>query len=179
MSQKCFLETDGYRVSFDLKDVQASKEYVDMVVEFTLDQYLGGIVVQSVPTFIAPSDLRRLATYFEEHIAQLLQNPDSESYTFVPMELGFQAQALGGEVYTENDGEFNLRFLLNVGRSKDEGERVYVGGESVVTLKNIRRFIASLHEALTDLPRADSVKCLGLSGDSRLESAEAKNRGRI
>jgi len=160
MSQKCFLETDGYRVSFDLKDVQTSKEYVDMVVEFTLDQHLGDIVVQSVPTFIASSDLRRLATYFEEHIAQLLQNPDSESSTFVPMELGFQAQALTGKVHADNDGEFSLRFLVNVGSSKDEGERVYVGGESVVTLKNIRKFIVSLHEALTDLPRANGVRLL-------------------
>jgi len=158
MSKKCFLETDGYRVCFDLKGVQASKEHVDMVVEFTLDQHLGGIVVKSIPTFIAASDLHRLTVYFEEHIAQLWQNSDSESYTFVPMELGFQVQALGGEVHTEDDGEFSLRFLLNVGRSKDEGERVYVGGESVVTLRNIKRFIASLHEALTDLPRADGVR---------------------
>jgi len=46
----------------------------------------------------------------------------------------------------------------NVGKSKDEGERVYVGGEAVVTLKNIRRFIASLHAVLADLPRADSMR---------------------
>jgi hypothetical protein len=158
MGRKCFLETDGYRVSFDLQDIQTSKENVDMIVEFILDQHLGGIMVKSVPTFIASSDLYRLATYFEEHIAQLPQNPDRASYTFVPMELGFQVQALAGEVHAENDGEFSVRFLVNVGKSKDEGERVYVGGESVVTLKNIRRFIASLHEALADLPRADGMR---------------------
>lgn len=158
MGKKCFLTTDGYRVSFCLKEVQASKEDVDIIIEFILDQHLGGIMVKSVPTFIALSDLYRLATYFEEHIAQLLRNPDSESYTFVPMELGFQVQALAGEVHAENDGEFSVRFLVNVGKSKDEGERVYVGGESVVTLKNVRRFIASLHEALADLPRAHGVR---------------------
>jgi len=158
MSKKCFLEADGYRVSFSLKDVQASKEYVDMIVEFTLDQHLGGISVKSVPTFMASSDLHRLATYFEEHIAQLPQHPDRESSTFTPMELGFQVQALAGEVHAENDGEFSVRFLVNVGKSKDEGERVYDGGEAVVTLKNIRRFIASLHAVLADLPRADGVR---------------------
>jgi hypothetical protein len=145
-------------VSFNLEDVQASKEHVNMVIEFALDAYLGGIVVKSIPAFTAVSDLYRLTTYFEEHIAQLRQNPDSESYTFFPMELGFQAQALEGEVHIENDGDFSLRTLLNVGRNKDAGERVYVGGESVVTVKSIRKFIASLHEALTDLPRADGVR---------------------
>ena len=129
-----------------------------MIVEFILDQHLGDIMVKSVPTFIAASDLYRLATYFEEHIAQLLRHPDRASCTFVPMELGFQVQALAREVHAENDGEFSVRFLVNVGKSKDEGERVYVGGESVVTLKNIRRFIASLHEALADLPRADGMR---------------------
>jgi hypothetical protein len=158
MGKKCVIETDGYRVSFDLKDMQASKEYIDMIVEFTLDQHLGDIMVKSVPTFIAASDLYRLATYFEEHIAQLLQNPDGASSTFVPMELGFQVQALAGEVHAENDGEFSVRFLVNVGKSKDEGEKVYVGGEAVVTLKNIRKFIASLHEALANLPRADGMR---------------------
>lgn len=158
MDKKCFLETEGYRILFALKDVQASQEYVDMIVEFTLDQHLGGIMVKSVPTCIASSDLHQLVTYFEEHIAQLLRNSDRESCLFVPLELGFQVQALAGEVYAENDGEFSVRFLLNVGKSKDEGERVYVGGESVVTLKNIRRFIASLHEALANLPRTDGVR---------------------
>ena len=104
------------------------------------------------------SDLYRLATYFEEHIVQLLQNPDGASSTFVPMELGFQVQALAGEVHAENDGEFSVRFLVNVGKSKDEGEKVYVGGEAVVTLKNIRKFIASLHEALANLTRADGMR---------------------
>jgi len=67
MGKKCFLETDCYRVSFDLKDIQAPQEYVNMIVEFTLDQHLGDIMVKSVPTFIAVSDLCRLAMYFEEH----------------------------------------------------------------------------------------------------------------
>jgi hypothetical protein len=158
MDKKCILETEGYRISFSLKAVQDSKEYVDMIVEFTLDQSLGGTIVKSVPTFIASDDLYRLVAYFEEHIAQLPQHPDREASTFVPMELGFQVQALAGEVYAENDGKFSVRFLLNVGKSKDEGERVYVGGEAVVTLKNIRKFITSLHEALADLPRGDGVR---------------------
>ena len=158
MDKTCILETAGYRVAFSLRAVQTSREYVDLLVEFTLDQHLGGIVLQSVPTCITARDLSRLAQYFEAHMAQLLRHPDSESSTFVPMELGFQVQALAGEVEAENAGEFSVRFLLNVGTSQDAGERVYVGGESVVPLKNVRKFTASLHAALADLPRADGVR---------------------
>jgi hypothetical protein len=90
-------------------------------------------------------------------IARLQQHPDSESDVFVPLELGFQVQALAGEVQAGDDGEFSVRFFVNVGESSQAGHRVYIGGESVVTLKNLRVFLASLHEALAVWSRAHSV----------------------
>lgn len=158
MTRKCVLETEGYQVSFDLKETQVSKEYVDMAVELALDQHLGSITVKSVPTLIAVRDLYRLVEYFEAHIAQLLRYPDCESSTFVPMELGFQVQALAGEVQAENAGEFSLRFFVNVGRSEADGHCVYMGGEAVVTLTNLRRFVTSLQETLAALSCADGVR---------------------
>jgi hypothetical protein len=95
--------------------------------------------------------MQRLAGYFEEHIAQLRQNPDSESQVFVPTELGFHVQALAGEVDQDREGEFSVRFFVNVGQSKVKGHRVYVGGESVVTLEQVRTFLTSLHDAMTAL----------------------------
>lgn len=158
MTRKCVLETEGYQVSFDLKETQVSKEYVDMVVELALDQHLGSIAVKSVPTLIAVRDLYRLVEYFEAHITQLQQYPDCESSTFVPMELGFQVQALAGEVQAESAGEFSVRFFVNVGRSEADGHRVYMGGEAVVTLTNLRRFVTALQETLADLSCADGVR---------------------
>ena len=158
MTKKCVLETDGYQVSFDLKETQVSKKYADMVVDLVLDQHLGSVAAKSVPTLIAVRDLYRLMEYFEAHIAQLLWDPDRESSTFVPMELGFQVQALAGEVQAENAGEFSLRFFVNVGRSEADGHRVYVGGEAVVTLTHLRRFVTSLQETLADLSCADGVR---------------------
>ena len=157
MVQKYVLETDGYWICFDLKGTQAAKESVEVVVELVLDRNLGDVAVKSIPTLMTVRDLHRLVAYFEEHIALLQQNPDSESYVFVPMELGFQVHALAGEVQAGNDGEFSVRFLLNVGESSPVGHRVYIGGESVVTLKNLRVFLASLHEALTAWSRAHGV----------------------
>src|SRR5262249_60445744 len=92
-------------------------------------------------------DLSRLVAYFEEHIARLQQHPDSESDVFVPLELGFQVQALAGEVQAGDDGGVRVRFFVNVGERSQAGRRVYIGGESVVTLKNLPVFLSSLHEA--------------------------------
>jgi len=155
MTKKCLLETDGFQISVDLNTIETSKEHVGITVELVLDKHLGNVVIKSVPTCITLSDLWRLAVYFEEHIERLRQNFDSESYTFAPMELGFQLQALEGEIHQEHDGEFSLRFLLNVGEGSKQNHRVYIGGESVVTLKSIRIFIASLHEALAALSRSN------------------------
>jgi len=157
MVQKYILETEGYRILFNLKETQAAKESADVVVELVLNRHLGDVAVKSVPTLMTVRDLSRLVAYFEAHIARLQQHPDSESYVFVPLELGFQVQALAGEVQAGDDGEFSVRFFVNVGESSQAGHRVYIGGESIVTLKNLRVFLASLHEALAAWSRAQAV----------------------
>jgi hypothetical protein len=157
MVQKFVLETEGYQICFALQETQAAKESADVVVELILDGNLGDVAVKSLPTLMTVRDLSRLVAYFEAHIARLQQHPDSESYVFVPLELGFQVQALAGEVQAGDDGEFSLRFFVNVGESDTTGHRVYIGGESVVTLKNLRVFLASLHEALAAWSRAHGV----------------------
>jgi hypothetical protein len=157
MVQKYVLETEGYQICFALQETQATKESAEVVVELILDRNLGNVAVQSVPTLMTVRDVVRLVAYFEEHIARLEQHPDSESYVFVPLELGFQVQALAGEVQAGDDGEFSVRFFVNVGESSQAGHRVYIGGESVVTLKNLRVFLAALHEALATWSHAHGV----------------------
>ena len=157
MVQKYVLETEGYRICFTLQETPAAKESAEVVVELALDRHLGDVAVKSVPTLMTVRDLARLVAYFEAHIARLQQHPDSESYVFVPLELGFQVQALAGEVQAGDDGEFSVRFFVNVGESSQAGHRVYLGGESVVTLKHLRVFLASLHKALAAWPRVHSA----------------------
>ena len=69
---------------------------------------------------------------------------DSESYTFIPPDLQFQLQALSGQIRSQDDGEFTLRFMLNTGKSNPEGFAVYVGGEAVISLENVNRFLSSI-----------------------------------
>ena len=126
MVQKYVLETEGYRICFALQETQAAKESAEVVVELILDRNLGDVAVQSVPTLMTVRDLSRLVAYFEAHIARLQQHPDSESDVFVPLELGFQVQALAGEVQAGDDGEFSVRFFVNVGESStSRSSRLY------------------------------------------------------
>lgn len=151
MLYQCLLETDGYQVLFDLKNLDASKEYFDLIVDFQLDSRILEFSIKSIPSFIAIKDLHRIITYFEEHIANLQKDPNSESYTFVTWELGFQLQAQSGDVDSPNEGEFGLLFMINVGRSHEQASRTYVGGESTVTVENARKFISSLQVVLDQL----------------------------
>jgi hypothetical protein len=145
MIGRCLFEAYGYTVSFDFMKVDAAREYVDTIIEFSLDQELDGILVKSMPTFIAVKDIAKLATYFSDHIQSLIQNPESESLIFVPMELGFQVQALSGDVQSVDEGGFTVRFMVNVGKEPLENLSVYMGGEGVVSVENATKFISSLN----------------------------------
>lgn len=157
MIGKCLLETEGYKIFFELKSLETSKQDVDLIVEFQLNPHLGGLVVKSIPSIFAIKDLERLINYFEEHIACLKVDPDSESSIFITYGLGFQVQALSGEVRSLNDGEFTMRFMVNVGQSDFADSRTYVGGESDVTLENIKSFTSSLQSVLRELSCVEAV----------------------
>ncbi|HYT93729.1 MAG TPA: hypothetical protein VEL76_33730 [Gemmataceae bacterium] len=153
MTAQCLLDAGGYQVTFAFHNGRASREYLDAVVELSLPAELGAVAVKSQPTFIAVKDLQRLAAYLGEHVAALQRDPDRDAPLFVPLELGFQLQALSGDVDSDNDGEFTLRFMINVGQPA-EGSRVYVGAESTVEVVRIREFIASLEGIASESSRS-------------------------
>jgi hypothetical protein len=150
MSTQCVLEAESYRVVFHFKNAATDGNYLDTLIELSLHPELGTLSVKSVPTFLSVSDLRRLIAYLEEHIAGLEEDAGKESGTFVPLELGFQAQALAGEVESESEGEFSLLFLVNVGQREDCSP-AYVGAESVVNVAKIKDFTSALDEVMAEL----------------------------
>lgn len=152
MIRKCLLETNGYQTIFNLKSVDKPQaDSVELIVEFQLDPRLGELSAMSVPSFIHFKDLHRLVTYFEQHIASLRKDPNSEAHTFVTYGLSFQIQALSGDILCEDEGVFTLRFMVNIGEAYEKASSTYVGGESMMTLANIRSFISSLQLALSEL----------------------------
>lgn len=145
------LKAEGFAFSFEVNRARSDSEYVDMTVLFKLDQKLGNVVVRSEPTSIATKDLIRLVSYFESHIAQLQQDSWSASATFVNTELGFQIQALAGEVLSPSEGGFSITCMVNVGASHEEGSSVYVGGEAFVAIEQITAFTSSIRALLDEL----------------------------
>ena len=150
MNSTLRLQARGYQVVFEVKQTQPVEGFLDIRIAFTLDPRLGGITVEAVPISVMLADLSRLITYFEDHITRLEQDPDSESFTFVPLDLQFQLQAFSGEVRAPNDGEFTMQFMVNVGLT-EEGTRVYVGGESLIYLEELNQFLSSLRQLLAEL----------------------------
>ncbi len=146
MTTRCTLETEGYHVAFHLQQAPRQMGFVDGVIELTLLPELGGASFRSAPTFLSANDLQRLVTYLEEHVAHLRSGANGNGFPLVPSELGFQVAALGGDVEAD-EGEFTLRFLVNVGQP-DGRSATYAGAEAVVTVQQVRKFTASLDAVL-------------------------------
>jgi hypothetical protein len=144
MIDRLFLKTEGYQVSFEIEPMPHLKDEVDVKVGFLLDPCLGNVALTSSPMPLSLKDLQRLKTYLEQHIAHLQADPDSESYTFVPLDLQFQLQAFSGEIRSPDDGEFTLRFMINANKPNEERSSVYIGGEAIVTLENVSCFLSSI-----------------------------------
>lgn len=150
MVSKCVLETDGYQIVFELNSIKNSQELVDLVIELRLDPQLGEMLVRSIPCAIALQDLQALVSYFEQHIAALQADPNNESPVFLPHGLGFQIQALAGEFYTEAEGNFSIRVMVNLGKHTQGYASTYVGGESVVEFTKIYSFSSTLQGVMRE-----------------------------
>ena len=157
VNHDCVIETEGYRAIFHLKSLHDSQKILDLVVEFVLNPKLKELSFKSVPAFIFVNDLKRLVSYFENHIESLKQNSSSESDVFLDYGLGFELRASQGDVFSEiesePEGSFGLLVMVNIGWIEEEISRTYVGGESIVTLENIRNFISSVNQVLTEVSK--------------------------
>jgi len=89
--------------------------------------------------------LKILRDYLAKHIAALQNKTEIADYPFLGYDLGFQLQALHGEL-EGGEGEFGLRLLVNVGKSS-AGSRVYAGAQSLVQVEAVRDLI----QAISDL----------------------------
>ncbi len=109
---------------------------------------LGSLSVRSGTTWLFVSDLERLLRYLEEHIVSLQHDASSVSDTLVNLDLDFTLQAFSGDVQSFSDGRFSLLFMLNVGRRDEVSSSTYVGGEAVVTVAEVRHFVAAVRKVL-------------------------------
>lgn len=144
INQVCVLNVSGFDISFNFTRVDRAG-VADLVVVLSMKKELGNLTISSIPTYTSIVDMRKLATYFENHIARL-QNDSSyyEAFVFLNNYLGFEIQALDGEIASESDGSFTIRVMVNVGEAGELQDRVYVGAESVIFLEDINNFIREI-----------------------------------
>jgi hypothetical protein len=149
MVSRCVLETEGFRISLELEEsLYARDKNVDLRIEFSLHSRTRQFSITAPPTFILIKDIRDLVIYFDEHIKRLKQDPDSISPLFLPLSVAFKMQAFAGDIVSESEGEFTILFLVNMGTTSEEGANTYLGGEALVSIKNIKRFTSELYRAL-------------------------------
>ncbi|HEX8220517.1 MAG TPA: hypothetical protein VF914_15080 [Chloroflexia bacterium] len=151
------LQAAGFRVTFELLSLD-EEGYIRYNLRFVLEPGLGGVVLQSTAPTIAARDLEHLMEYLEEHMSQLVKDPDRQGHVFLEYELGFQLQASsGGASDDASEGSFTILFLVNVGRAKEEGANseigtyVYAGAESTVAFSQVRSFVTSVRSALESM----------------------------
>lgn len=150
MARTVLLQANGFVASFDLGSIADTNKYFDIIVGLQLDPRVGQVQIFSHPSKTYAGDMRALAQYLRQHIQLLWDNPDTHSPTFVPLELAFQLEALSGEVWSLDEGEFSIRLMLNVGARDREDTNVYVGAEASITLSSVHQFVADLDSLLND-----------------------------
>lgn len=152
IKEKCYLVASGYQITFYIKSLDSSRQYIGLIAALVVSTEFEEFSLKSAAQKILIQDLQNLTEYFEQHIASLRKNLFNNSSTFLNCQNSFQVQALSGNITSENEESFTLRFMINVGHQKERGHTsTYVGAEAVVTVKNIQDFTASIQTALAKL----------------------------
>lgn len=148
--KKCILETSGYQVSFFIKSFDARKDSVAIGVRMTVDPVIEGVAVRSSATAMRILTLQNLILYLEAHIEDLKSDPKKTS-DLLYYDI-FRIQALSGNVTSESEGSFTLRFMVNTGVPVDrKNSSNFVSAEAVVTFANMHSFTASLQAVVDEV----------------------------
>ena len=150
MIQKLVLNTEGYQVTFELKMTPDRTGEFDTTLSFVLDPRLGTVAFTTFPARITLDTLQELVAYFEQHIAQIRILPFSKSKTFFPLNFLFKLQALEGEINTPDDGDFSLRFMMDMHQPGADPAAVYVGGEAAIFLEDVNSFLSSVRQLIAE-----------------------------
>jgi hypothetical protein len=147
------LITSGYEIRFYLVELKNSRDRLfHAKIEFiTTPNVAQKISVMSEKVLIKLNDLIQLKKYFKDHMKNLKNKSQDDSYVFVDHSLSYQIHALCGEVDREKEeGCFSIISMVNIGRNYLTGDSTYIGGESTITFKQVEEFIVSI-DNLTSL----------------------------
>lgn len=150
MRQHCILCTSGYKFGFYLQHLNSTKDSVGVISELIVNPSYGNHAFRSTAQIIFTKDLQRLSNYLEDHIAALQAKPEHDSDTFMSYDCTFQLTAFSGEVCANQEGQFSIQCMVNVGKPEG-GFSTYLGGEAVVSVADTYAFINCLRLFLNNL----------------------------
>jgi hypothetical protein len=146
------LQADGFEATWNF----LSYNQIDKVFKVSAEISLLGTrpqkLIEEVIHYLFVQDLERLIIYFEQFIMSGTDGLLQDTYPYVPLELGFQLQALSGEtefdeVTNEVDGYYSLRVMLKTQNASHQS--VYVGAESTISIFETRKFVEALKVILS------------------------------
>ncbi len=159
MGTQLSLEGKGFRAEFQFQQAANSAEHFDATVRLILSASVAGACIESVASFLSIAEFGRLSDYLDNHLLSLRKGARLDTGPFVPMELGFQLEALDGDVDADGEGELSLRFMANVGLDPDEETRVYAGVEGAIDAAKLAEFAAHLRSLVAGIrsPRVEGA----------------------
>jgi hypothetical protein len=100
--------------------------------------------IPAVECLMLLSDLTEMAAYIRAHVGESTPHALTESGIFVTYDLGFQLQALAGELESWDDGYFTLRWMFYCGPSDRSQAAFYTGIEARVDVAEALRWSIAL-----------------------------------
>jgi hypothetical protein len=148
------LKTSGYEIRFYLVEMKNSRDRLfHAKVEFiTTSNVSQKISAMSEKVSIKLNDLIQLKQYFREHMENLKNKPQDDSYVFVDYILSYQIHALCGWVDSaKEEGCFSIISMVNIGKNSLTKDSTYIGGESTMTFKQVEEFMVSIDTLISPL----------------------------
>lgn len=147
ISEICQLEADGFTIIFECYKFNKEEQFLICKIKILFEKQFDKSPIEKQNCYLSAKDLYNLNTYFDNHITNLRIKSNDESFVFVNSELDFSLQALDGEI-EENKGEFSIRFMINIGKSKKE-TNVYAGVEGTILMESVSIFQTSIKNLLS------------------------------
>jgi hypothetical protein len=145
------LELDGAHV--EMCNLRRDSSGESIVFHFTTTVHAGaGATVPARECFVSLADLREMAAYVRSHVGANSPHSIAESDTFVTYDMGFQLQALSGDLESWTDGYFTIRWMFYCGPSDRSHGALYVGVEARVDVAEALRWADALDELATSRP---------------------------
>jgi len=148
------LETSAYDFTLSQSNTPTEEMWIEVRVQLLLHDQFSGSLSAEVTSYMSMNDILGLAEYLEGYVREVrgAGDVDVSAAPFVPLNLAFELSAADGEATSDDEGDFVLATMLNVG-TDSFGGRVYIGAKggvkfttTIAFTRELRQFVLSLEK---------------------------------